>query len=164
MPVVERRLSHVYDETRPPEWWSLKGQKMAIGDYNPIEHTLTIESVAAKLIVSAATRPGLWNMSWRIDHGASDASGNIKVGTTELMQCFGLAVGVRASDMTAADQTGYWFHAYVEGAFARLGPYINVPYPAIPRMQGQPCVSLCLTEDIREAVRTLMNNRNSQHS
>ena len=142
----------------PPKWWHHHGTKLS-----PTEHIAwqwqTIESKAAKLVVSRQGKE--WILEWGIEHLGGKVKGSIIVSTTSLKLMFGLRLPLdELTDMQASRWMleDYGAECGFQREFIRWGRYLNLPHPGT-RQDGDPNLSLYVTEEIQEAIWFLINEK-----
>ncbi len=139
-----------------PTWWHHHGMKMKLAEC--IKDNVKIEGSAAWLNIIKAKYNEGWLVSWRINHGAhvSEAGGTAWFSDDDLKRAFGLKDDIPESGKWLIDR--YGGTTADQGVFIRYKEkWLNIPCPGTGH-DGDPNVSILLTKEIEQAVRTLLNN------
>jgi len=137
-----------------PNWWHHHGIKMCV-KYKDSK-AITVAATAASLHIWLAHpktgRP--WMVEWKVIQSQTEKTeGTVRFSTEELRGAFGISA-------TIPEPTSQWlFHRYDcecgrQGKYIRLRDFLNIPCPGTGH-DGDPNISLELTDEIREAVRQL---------
>ena len=146
------------EDMLPPNWFIEKGYYMELAWLNLPAQTLRIEGSAAHVSISPF-RPGgetRWKVGWEVGHGSGEAFGTSNMSDGELSRCFGLHDGLGATGAKVVNRMLLKFDAAEQGVFVREGNYLNIPGPAATGLPGDPCVSVFLTDKIKNAVKELI--------
>lgn len=143
----------------PPAWWSTKGQKMTVDGVVLKKGTPPLVNIhngtAAQVhITQNGAVKNSFSVGYNIDHGCSRSSGSVLMNSNELASAFGL-YNACSDDTAAFGELGYRLNAAVQGKFVRKGNYLNIPHPSIG-MQGDPNVSIQITDEMKSAIRSLL--------
>ena len=145
-----------------PDWCHSHCAKMQQVSLDVNLHVLAIRGSAAFLRISPANLDASegWFVEWEITHGPwSTSSGRVIMDRNELEAAFGL------SEETGKD--GNWLleryggDSAVQGKFMRSGNYLNIPCPGTGH-DGDPNISIELSDNIRDAVRQLLSTAHSE--
>jgi len=142
----------------PPAWFNRHGAEMHFFDLRPESKTLIIKGSAAHLMIRPADPgnygPDRWWLIWEIRFFLRQhAAGEIAVLTEALRRAFGLTDG--------ADESGKWLVDRYGGdsaeqcCYIRQGNHLNIPGPGTGH-DGDPNISIFLEDDIKNAVRQLL--------
>lgn len=142
----------------PPRWWHSHGNKLRLTD-GIARQWQTIESSAAKLIVTRYK--SVWRLQWQISHAGAKSQGEATVSTIGLKLMFGLQVSRK--DLATSMPCHWMVEDYgaefgSQRLFIRWGRYLNLPHPGT-RHDGDPNLSLYVTEEIQEAIWALINEK-----
>lgn len=132
-----------------PFWWNKNGQKMKVAEEVPGSLYLIIAGSKAQVLVSQESP--LWYVVWDITHSLQEGvKGRVVLNTDELLMAFGLC---RTGHKIALSLD---WEAVVSTRFIRSGNYLNIPGPGTGH-DGDPNVSIFLSEKIKDAVVNLVN-------
>lgn len=140
-----------------PIWWHHHGMKIKVCREADL-WTLNLESSAVSVRISPYGP--YWKVEWRIVFSVlSEVIGNVKMSPQNLKCAFGLS---DEEDLSMYHE-GYrtWLidrfggDCAVQGLFIRYDDYLNIPGPGTG-LDGDPNVSIMLTDEIRNAVRQLL--------
>lgn len=137
-------------------WYQDKGSKMEVYEIDLHKRTLQIRSNGALLGISHVDYgEEEWLLGWfilhqvRCKHKEPDKSSGVRVITsTQLADAFGLG------NHEPEDWTG--IQVAEQGIFIRHENYLNIPCAGTGR-QWDPNISIYISDEIREAVRRILN-------
>ena len=139
-----------------PIWWHHHGSKMRVKTKGIQNDFLVIQGSAAEVVISrAADANDGWYVVWKINYTSdTGVSGRTWFSSDNLAQAFGLWNGIshcgsewmiRRYGGTIAEQ----------GRYIRYKKWLNIPGPGTGH-DGDPNVSIELTEEIRKAIKELI--------
>lgn len=141
-----------------PNWWCERGGKMKVESLE--NHQLMLKGSAATLIISPANEPPyIWKVEWEVIHTRHQSwSRGQTLWTIEMLQA---AFGLRSR---ITGDFGDWMierfgaDAAEQREFIRWETFLNIPGPGTGH-QGDPNISIRITEEIQEAVKELLRKR-----
>ena len=143
-----------------PAWWHHHGIKMKIVEMRQPERFLVIAGSAAEVTIEPAWQPLTdgegWVVSWKITHHVAyneTTHGRRHFDNDELGAAFGLNQKSDYSERWILDQ--YGADSAEQGKYIRWKDFLNIPCPGTGH-DGDPNISIEITEEIRTAVRTLI--------
>jgi len=151
---MDERQPKIQPEWGLPVWFHHHGIKLRVFYLNSTgDKSLIIKGSAAQLVI-APYGDDRWTVRWEIVWGRhEEVSGHITMLTETLRRAFGLADGTAES--------GEWILSRYGGDSAEQHRYLrwrdclNIPGPGTGH-DGDPNISVLLRDDIKEAVRQLL--------
>jgi len=135
-----------------PAWWHLKGYQMDVSKMSSsIGLIFRDRKNIARVIVDAPNPKHDMVMHWAINHGKwATAEGKVVITLDILKAMFGLR-------KTCFGQSRKWAKVldadvFVPGVFIRKGLCLNVPGPRFADKISEPCLSIHITEAMKEKV------------
>src|ERR1700722_2837082 len=138
-----------------PAWWHHHGMKMRVRNRSSVSSTkmVLIEASVAKVLINQYLNFPLWTVSWKTIHESGSTEGSIRLSPIELEAAFDL------QDLVFEGGEGliaeYGGTAVSPGKFIRYKRWLNIPCPGSGG-DGDPNVSIELTEEIKEAIQKLI--------
>jgi hypothetical protein len=145
----EMRFNH-------PDWCHNHCIKMSVGKLDVSNRTLIIAGSAASVRITrvATTVDEGWYVDWEVVQSQQEkTNGRIVLSTKRLRVAFGLEQQPVSANHSFLERE-YGAEAGVQGRFIRWGEYLNIPCPGTGH-DGDPNVSIILSDGIKEAVRKL---------
>lgn len=141
-----------------PTWWHHHGVKMMVKHIDKQQRLLVIKATAAEVgILPIRLSIGeRWIVLWEVKQSQNEGvNGRALFTPDELRAAFGLPTDLKTStdDGTFFGRPGVDFA--VQGKFARRGNYLNIPCTGTGH-DGDPNVSIEVTEEMQEALRQLL--------
>jgi len=142
---------------RYPNWYHSHGDKMYLHQLDKGKGVLDIGSHAASIRIQKASNVIQGVKGWFVDwiiifyrQYETEVRGRVKFEDNDLASAFGFSQykGLFPLPQDPQDCSN-------RGKYIRSGPYVNIPHPGTGR-DGDPNVSLCLDEEIVDAVRELL--------
>ena len=138
-----------------PVWCHHHCFKMRAEELNLDRQILVIKGSAAKVTLQRKPTE-VWFVDWRINHARGHVNGHSELSDWDIEAAFGIPSKgdpCRYSgwliEQFGADVAG-------QGRYIRQGSFLNIPCPGTGH-DGDPNVSIYLTEEIREAIRQLLS-------
>jgi len=148
-----------------PIWCHHHCIKMRVTERDLETGALTIAGSAAKITIVRASTKFPWATGWFIDweviqYRPSDqvVRGRREFNDNELAAAFGLTDHPGETDFRLLEQFGG--DSAEQGLYIRWGDYLNIPCPGTGH-DGDPNVSIELDDQIKEAVRALLDRFSS---
>lgn len=140
-----------------PQWWNTHGDTMAIARSDP--GVVFLSNSAAHLKIERWGGND-WLLAYEIRQSLNERyGGQVVFTTTDLQYAFGLRTGLLGSEPLLVEMRVRRYggaDTFKQGLFIRLGRCLNIPGPGTGH-DGDPNLSIEVTEEIREAVYRLMN-------
>lgn len=140
-----------------PIWYHHHGSKMKVKEVTRNPRLLIIAGSAASVRVAhrATTLFRTWDVEWKIVFGNSTGINGTAVFTSEELES---AFGLSDNRGTFSDWLIERFGAdsASQGKYIRWKDYLNIPCPGTGH-DGDPNVSICLDEEIQNAVRQFLD-------
>jgi hypothetical protein len=139
-----------------PRWWHRHGHEVKLKDFIPRYKEMIIEGPSTWVRISQRRDPKhLWKVEWQIHHSPLTwAGGYTHFSIHALRFAFGV---IETIDTDNPFYDSHSAHAGQIGEFIRIGSFLNIPGPGTG-YDGDPNVSIWITEHMRQAARTLTSN------
>lgn len=139
------------DPMGKPIWWHHHGIKLGL--MTKLKQSLRLESSAAELSISYL-RKNEWEVCWKVGQvGDQGSSGMVIFSSKELREAFDYRVVPKKNESFLFVRFGAT--AARQGKFIRTDRFLNIPCPGTG-YDGDPNISILLTQEIVEAVRKLL--------
>lgn len=149
-----------------PSWWHPAGGRLTVKPSDSYCRQLVLTNDTGKawlrICQHSAPEENLWKISWKVIHrfDSEDTGGIIFFSSKELKTAFALieGLGVGSGLKENCLLNIYGGDKIVQGKFIRYTEnftvYLNIPCPGTGQ-DGDPNLSILVTDEIREAVRKL---------
>lgn len=139
------------DPMGKPIWWHHHGIKLSV--MTKVQNELILESSAAKLVISFLEK-NCWKVRWEVGQvGDQGSSGMVIFSSKELREAFDYRLVPKKNESFLFVR--YGATAARQGKFIRTDRFLNIPCPGTGS-DGDPNISILLTQEIVEAVRKLL--------
>jgi len=148
-----------------PVWWHENGYRLRVKELNVDTKVLVLSATAAKLTISphVLTENKGWDVDWEIVQSyprQEKANGRVFFFEQQLRAAFYLSDDLDKGDAEVSQWLldRYGGDLAVQGSFIRFKNFLNIPCPGTGH-DGDPNISIEITEEIKEAVRQLLEGK-----
>jgi hypothetical protein len=143
----------------PPNWFNPHGLKMSLGDYPICQVTHENEVLVGSNVARLQIRPSMVNQGkyqvlWQINHGPGEfVQGQVQLTKGELEEAFELCPNPPRNVFAEHINVD----AAIQGHYVRKNRWLTIPAPG-PGFDGDPNISIFVTDDLQDAVRKLIKS------
>ncbi len=140
-----------------PDWFHHHGNKVEVFNLDLKGRGLILKASAAHLTVGPhPANPDRWIVAWEVHHRGAQVAGETSMSTELLRRAFGLTDETERAGEWLIDR--YGGDTAFPGIYIRWHDCLNIPCPGTGG-DGDPNISILLTNEIKEAVRQLLEQR-----